>query len=475
MQGTMYWVVFLVAVLHSGHQALGKEEIVNEQEFHALCRMINWAEKGLKHITLARQVTEEALKIGIKYLEVAGEENAAELAKTQEISCTYKREVGGRNCVLYKTFWEGAQKAVEKQVASRNNLGRKDALGERTVEVRKKAMEAADIYHEVEREIIDLKANNMEAELNKALYGVDDFGGEIKPRGERSRVCGQNLHSGIVVGGNSLAVDLLCLCAMHSSRNGMKVCCTDCTTGENSNEWNPQSDEAPRWEFLKEKCTGHNLNHHDTEERLRNAEEEFIKAVTKVDSQQRNRVMYKLGDKENSRMRSCGADINKQQGICVHYGSDNGSTLPWMKALQKVEKEMKVTLQDKQDKSAKLKRIEELSQEIEKLIKGDTGRRRQQERQKRSVNPENSVPENPTAPSDPTQSTTHTDEKKRSVRKPISTGNGASKSYGSEEDDSYEYECEGENSACSDSPAKPTVKNSKSAINCPLGLILLLV
>ncbi|EAN77382.1 variant surface glycoprotein (VSG, atypical), putative [Trypanosoma brucei brucei TREU927] len=474
----MYWVVVLLTVLHSCHRALGKEDIVNQKEFEALCRMINWAEERLEHIKVTKRVTQEALKIGVRYLEVAGEEECRHIAKAQEDSCTKKMEDRKRNCGLYKNFWEEAQKAVKERAFSGEKLERKiDALGEHTVdEIKKKGMYGADIYHDVEAKRPSGNMRKMEEHLIKALYGMEYFSEDIKGGdSDRSRVCGQNLRNNKATGGWSLAVDLLCLCATHNSWKGRKkVCCADCSTGENRDEWNPESNEAPRWDFLKQKCAGRHRNRHDMIEKLSEAEENLMKTVTKIGTIPYTHT-YVLGTAVNSRIKPCGADINKQQEICVHYGSDNGTKLPWLKALQKVEKEMKLTLKDKQDKSAKLKRMEELNQEIESLIRGDTGRGGQRGRQKRSVNPENSVPETPADPSDPTQSVPHTNEKKRSVRKPISTGNGATKSYNSEEDDSYEYECEGENSACSDSPAKPTVKNSKSAINCPLGLILLLV
>nr|CAJ16160.1 variant surface glycoprotein (VSG), putative [Trypanosoma brucei brucei TREU927] len=473
----MYWVVFLVAVLHSGHQALGKEEIVNEQEFHALCRMINWAEKGLKHITLARQVTEEAQKIGLIYLEAAVEDEVTVLIELQEKACmSNEKRSHEKNCGLYKTFWQDAQKASKRTARSSVRQGVKNSLETHTMEdIKERAMEAADIYHEIEAKSPSEKLQKTEGQLNQALYGVSHSAEEIRAGGDRGRVCGQSLHSAIVVGGQSLAMDFLCLCAMHRSwSSGKSVCCTDCTTGDNREEWNPESNGAQRWDFLKQKCADDNSNQHDKEERLRGAEDYFVSAVTKT-RPGGSSILHRLGEKKNNQVKGCNGDKNRGQGICVQYGSDNGAALPWMKALDGVEKTISDLARGRQEMLAKLERIKELSQEIEKLIKGDTGRGRQRGRQKRSVNPENSVPENPTAPSDSTQSTTHTDEKKRSVRKPISTGNGASKSYGSEEDDSYEYECEEENSACSDSPAKPTVKNSKSAINCPLGLILLLV
>ncbi|CBH14906.1 variant surface glycoprotein (VSG, atypical),putative [Trypanosoma brucei gambiense DAL972] len=476
MQRSMYWVVFLVAVLQGSHLVSG-QDIVNQKEFEALCRIVNWAEEGLKQINLARQITQEAQKIGVRYLEVVGEEEGTKLADKQEKSCmSNEMESREKNCVLYKIFWEVAEEALNEKHARLQAPHRAvSTLEYHTMEkIREKAIEAADIYHHVGTKLFDLKANNMEEELNKALYGEMYSVDEIKPGGDRSRVCGQNLQRLQTTGGQSLAVDLLCLCATHSSWNGIKVCCADCTTGENSNEWDPESNGVHRWKFLKQKCADHNLNHNDTEERLRNAEEEIIKAVTKVDLQQRSRVVYRLGEKKNNQVNNCGAGTGRGHGICVLYHV-RGEELPWLKALQKVENEMKVTLKDKEDKSAKLKRMEELNQEIESLIKGDTGRGGQRGRQKRSVNPENSVPENPTAPSDSTQSTTHTNEKKRSARKPISTGNNASKSYGGDEVDSSDSKCKGENSACSDSPANPTVKSSKSAINGPLGLILLLV
>ncbi|EAN77385.1 variant surface glycoprotein (VSG, atypical), putative [Trypanosoma brucei brucei TREU927] len=473
MRRSMYWVVFLVAALQGIHLVSG-QDIVNQKEFEALCRIVNWAEKGLKQITLARQVTQEAQKIGVRYLEVVGEENAAELAKTQEDSCAYKREVGGRNCVLYKTFWQHAQEALKGTARSSVHHRAMNTLEYHTIEkIKEKAMHGADIYHDVGAESLSVKVEKIERKINQALYGMEYFTEEIKPGGDRSRVCGQSSRSEMIIGGNSLAVDFLCLCAMHSSWNGIKVCCTDCTTGENSNEWDPESNGVQRWKFLKQKCADHNPNYYDTEKRLRNAKQNFMDTVTTIHGRG-GRTLYKLGKKQSSEVNNCGAGTGRGQGICVLY-KGHGEELPWMKALVEVENEMEVLLQDKHNKSAKLERIKELSQEIEKLIKGDPGRGGQRGRQKRSVNPENSVPETPADPSDPTQSVPHTNEKKRSVRKPISTGNGATKSYNSEEDDSYEYECEGENSACSDSPAKPTVKNSKSAINCPLGLILLLV
>ncbi|SCU70529.1 variant surface glycoprotein (VSG), putative [Trypanosoma equiperdum] len=477
MQGTMYWVVFLVAVLQDSHLVSG-QDIVNQKEFEALCRIVNWAEEGLKQINLARQITQEALDIGVRYLEAVGEEEGTKLADKQEKSCmSNEMESREKNCVLYKKFWEVAEEALNEKHARLQAPHRAvSTLEYHTMEkIREKAIEAADIYHHVGTKLFDLKANNMEEELNKALYGEMYSVDEIKPGGDRSRVCGQNLQRLQSTGGQSLAVDLLCLCATHRSwSSGIKVCCADCTTGDNRDEWNPESNSAHRWKFLKQKCAEVNPTYGSTGKGLRDAQNNFIKLLTEVDTAPRNKNIYKLGERQNNRVNGCSGDRSKVHGICVLYHV-RGEELPWLKALQKVENEMKVTLKDKEDKSAKLERIKELSQEIESLIKGDTGRGRQRGRQKRSVNPENSVAETPTAPSDPTQSTTDTNEKKRGERKPTSTGNNASKSYGGDEDDSYDSECDGENLACSNSPAKPTVKSSKSAMNGPLGLILLLV
>ncbi|EAN77376.1 variant surface glycoprotein (VSG, atypical), putative [Trypanosoma brucei brucei TREU927] len=475
MQGTMYWVVFLVAVLQGIHLVSGQEEILNEQEFEALCRMINWAERGLKHIKVTKRVTQEALKIGVRYLEVAGEENAAELAEAQDYSCTKRMEDRKRNCGLYKTFWEEAQRVLNKGVDSGERPERKkNGLREHSAEIRKKAMEVADIYHEIEAKSPSGQVEKIEEQLNKALYGRTHTAEEIREREERSRVCGKTLPNPPNREDQSLAVDLLCLCAMHGSWNGREICCADCTTGRNSEEWNPESNSAHRWEFLKQKCAGVIPSYGSTGERLRDAKQNFMDAVTKITTR-RGEQLSKLGEKQNNNVKDCGADTSKSQGICMLYGAVDGVNLPWMKTLESVEDRIGLLMQESQDKTSKLERIKELSQEIESLIKGDTGRGRQQGRQKRSVDTENSVPETPADPSDPTQSTTDTNRKKQGERKPISTGNGASKSYGGDEVDSYDSKCDGENSACSDSPAKPTVKSSKSAINCPLGLILLLV
>ncbi|EAN77379.1 variant surface glycoprotein (VSG, atypical), putative [Trypanosoma brucei brucei TREU927] len=474
MQGTMYWVVFLVAVLQGIHLVSG-QDIVNQQEFEALCRMINWAERGLKHIKLAKQVTEEALSIGIRYLEVADADSAAQLGAAEHDACMDKREVREKNCGLYKTFWEESQRLLkEKHERSQaHHRGRNSLQYHTAEEIKSKVMEVADIFHEVKWELLELKVNNMEEQLNQALYGRTYSAEEIREREERSRVCGQSSRSEMIIGGQSLVMDLLCLCAMHSSWKEMRVCCADCTTGENGNTWNPGSNGAPRWKFLKQKCAGATTSYVSVRKTLRGAKQDFMDAVTEISANRRTNL-YKLGEKQNKEIKDCGADKNSKEGICVFYRERDGVVF-WMKALENVDNKMEVLLQDRTKKTSKLERIKELSQEIESLIKGDTGRGRQQGRQKRSVDTENSVPETPADPSDPTQSTTHTNEKKRIVRKPISTGNNASKSYGGDEVDSYDSKCDGENSACSDSPAKPTVKSSKSAINCPLGLILLLV
>nr|AGH60751.1 variant surface glycoprotein 1843 [Trypanosoma brucei] len=104
-----------------------------------------------------------------------------------------------------------------------------------------------------------LKADGLEADLEKALYGAAGKTGDLKASGGNSKAeCGTGTTGGPAKGtkaGTSLYFDLLCLCGgANTDTDAGKACCDSCEGNGNNNEWTVTADSKARAESIAQHC-----------------------------------------------------------------------------------------------------------------------------------------------------------------------------------------------------------------------------
>nr|AGH60685.1 variant surface glycoprotein 1775 [Trypanosoma brucei] len=104
-----------------------------------------------------------------------------------------------------------------------------------------------------------LKADGLEAGLEKALYRAAGKTGELKASGgDRKKACGKGSNGGPANGtmaGASLYFDLLCLCGgANTDTDAGKACCESCNGNGNNDEWTVTADAKARAESIAQHC-----------------------------------------------------------------------------------------------------------------------------------------------------------------------------------------------------------------------------
>nr|AEL79549.1 b-VSG [Trypanosoma brucei brucei TREU927] len=183
-----------------------------------------------------------------------------------------------------------------------------------------------------------LKADGLESDLNKALYGDGGKAAELKATGgTRKAACGTGSTGGPTKGtmaGTSLYFDLLCLCAGEGTdTNAGQACCETCNSAGNSNAWTVTDDGKRRAEAIAQQCPPYLTPDQLTAEALTTRMANFFK---KANQHKGNTQAEKfvLGYMSGNGADGCtGKASGANEGPCVMYDEDmilkGGHSLKW--------------------------------------------------------------------------------------------------------------------------------------------------
>nr|APD72763.1 variant surface glycoprotein 1125.1421 [Trypanosoma brucei] len=353
MCGIKYCVVLFALVLRTSISGEGK--IVNEDEFGALCSMINLAQAELRKIKEVRETIKGTIRIGARCLELTG-------GRVLDTICEGENS---RNCENRRTFWKKAESSSNKKIAG-------DGLLDRQTEemIRKIGGEAADLYEDVTRKRWVPFANALEEKINEALYGVPWRPEEIRENTtDRKQLCQQEISRNAVhYPPASLSRDLLCVCAIDlESVRKHRLCCEFCGYEDNREVWKPNKDSWERWNFLRAHCAFLGEPKEDFEK--------LARTFRRLINQQHNTpigVMYILEYQKRNSFWSLGLSSRGPMGPGVHYvlmGKEKTTDdIPWLKLLREVTMEMGQPAQDNVQEGEFTEALEKLEQDLEKLI-----------------------------------------------------------------------------------------------------------
>ncbi|SCU66449.1 Trypanosomal VSG domain containing protein, putative [Trypanosoma equiperdum] len=190
-------------------------------------------------------------------------------------------------------------------------------------------------------------ASQVQAKLNEALYGtqtVDDGVQLTASDGQtREETCGKtgdaNSKSRT---GDSLKIDVMCLCALQSVGQGAQVC-TDSTTATMSINPTGDTDLAEDWRKLKTGCRKLAPTAKLSAASLKAtvaALTAYIAAGRTADA----KTNFVLGKLRNNGNDGCKATADGADGACVYYGRGTGAGLrhqiKWATNLEEAAEEM---------------------------------------------------------------------------------------------------------------------------------------
>ncbi|AAZ13495.1 variant surface glycoprotein (VSG)-related, putative [Trypanosoma brucei brucei TREU927] len=353
MCGIKYCVVLFALVLRTSISGEGK--IVNEDEFGALCGMINFAKGALQRVEEAQEVNKSLTKIGSRCLELAGD---VKLNNT----CIDNND---ESCEYSKVFWDAAKLSM-----SEGNAGKESLDDEKLEKVKQVASAAETIYGNMTKRHWVLNGDIIKQMLNRALYGIPHQPKKMRERSAtRKRVCEEDVSQPEVNQGPvSLSRDLLCLCATdRKSRRKTKLCCENCVSGENRRVWRPRNDAQKRWNFLVSQCS--NVEGH---------KEGFAKLVEKFRRSLNHRVdgcsgtMYVLGKHKKQLFWPLEFLSGYVPGPGVHYIINTRAgmveDIPWLGELREIATLMGDSSEDNVEGRELKSAIEKLEGDLEELF-----------------------------------------------------------------------------------------------------------
>ncbi|SCU68602.1 Trypanosomal VSG domain/Trypanosome variant surface glycoprotein C-terminal domain containing protein, putative [Trypanosoma equiperdum] len=179
----------------------------------------------------------------------------------------------------------------------------------------------------------------LQKESNQALYGQDSGDGENSAEvpANRKTECGSNTAGGKKAG-QSLRLDMACLCAHSAATAVTQACCADCDTSGES-EWNTAALEKAKFEHIKPLC-----RHYEPEMRLstRNLNRATASLLTKIGGIQGStaKMKYVLGALNGTCGERCTGKSDANAGLCVIYkeitaGKCKAPDINWLQAAKR--------------------------------------------------------------------------------------------------------------------------------------------
>nr|APD73301.1 variant surface glycoprotein 1125.1017 [Trypanosoma brucei] len=188
-----------------------------------------------------------------------------------------------------------------------------------------------------------LKADGLETDLDKALYGDGGKSAELRASGGNSKAeCGTGTTGGPAKGtkaGTNLYFDLLCLCGAEAiDTDAGQACCDSCNSDPNHNAWTVTNDGKKRAEAIAQHCPPYLKPEQLTMEALTARMANFLKKANKhKGSGQAEKFV--LGYMSGNGQDGCtGKASGTNEGPCVMYDADiilkGGENLKWCTQLK---------------------------------------------------------------------------------------------------------------------------------------------
>ncbi|AAQ15663.1 variant surface glycoprotein (VSG)-related, putative [Trypanosoma equiperdum] len=335
MKATGCWVPLVVTVIGQLSCVVGaREPLVNEQEFGALCAMINFSQ-DLETQQLEESVKDSARHIGAIGLAV-GLQSLSEAEDVENVQVGRQGEGGGGGG--YWSFWEEAGTKLKgdktryiQWVEANFDILRKEKI--------KEAVENAHTCMKTNNNLwLELKMSPINKSLSDALSGSNKADVMIKQHLEAVEVCGGKGGQPSVWAGKSLIVDLLCICGGSPMPNDrQQACCEGCSTGANEDPWKPVEQSNTRWKHLAQRCKSIGTNEKLSSSSLSRATKVFLEVLKRSTAQKEGTKTF-LGAASGEPQHGCTGHTQPGNGKCVQYptemvGNENPA-VPWLLVLQ---------------------------------------------------------------------------------------------------------------------------------------------
>nr|AGH59918.1 variant surface glycoprotein 746 [Trypanosoma brucei] len=185
--------------------------------------------------------------------------------------------------------------------------------------------------------------------LTEALYGNGNKQVVVKHvQGNRSDVCGRAGGQTGKKAGETLALDLLCICAASDQdEDDVVTCCNGCNT-THVGVWEPQQNSPAHWNLLHPKCS--NVKREKTRPlQVLSAALRFFVSTLNTTSNSSSGPRNLLGAHDGSVEHGCSGGILDGHGRCVIYlprhVSESAPTIPWYLKLQEAATKMEELIQ----------------------------------------------------------------------------------------------------------------------------------
>nr|APD74880.1 variant surface glycoprotein 1125.4560 [Trypanosoma brucei] len=330
-------VVFLITGRLQVYGAISGGE--NQEDFEVLCELTALAKSKVNLVPAVDDTQDIAATIGVINISLANADFISKIDLKKDYSdsnASMKEAADGKPSkyaflknVLEVSHWQDKKSYAEV----RRQL---------TTAAKRKLIHAAEVAFQIretaKNEAQQIKAESVTAALTKVLYGETGHSKNARlPDTNRASGCGNSNKKGGSHAGNSIALNILCLCGKHSGEaRGNTACGKQLTGGELDNDWTPNADPTTLFNAIIEKCNTKKPSLGLSPAAINAALSRFAARMAK--SKGTNRDFHNtLGYLEGTGAGGCSGDATSTDGPCVAYQTaqlQNGlQGIPWVKEL----------------------------------------------------------------------------------------------------------------------------------------------
>nr|APD72675.1 variant surface glycoprotein 1125.431 [Trypanosoma brucei] len=331
-------VVFLITGRLQVYGAISGGE--NQEDFEVLCELTALAKSKVNLVPAVDDTQDIAATIGVINISLANADFISKIDLKKDYSdsnASMKEAADGKpsKYAFLKNVLEVSHGQDKKSYAEvrRRQL---------TTAAKRKLIHAAEVAFQIretaKNEAQQIKAESVTAALTKVLYGETGHSKNARlPDTNRASGCGNSNKKGGSHAGNSIALNILCLCGKHSGEaRGNTACGKQLTGGELDNDWTPNADPTTLFNAIIEKCNTKKPSLGLSPAAINAALSRFAARMAK--SKGTNRDFHNtLGYLEGTGAGGCSGDATSTDGPCVAYQTaqlQNGlQGIPWVKEL----------------------------------------------------------------------------------------------------------------------------------------------
>ncbi|RHW73211.1 variant surface glycoprotein [Trypanosoma brucei equiperdum] len=337
LQATIF---LLCVVVNIGQAAISGAE--NEEDFATLCMLINIAKRTITIPTAESDADALTANIGAINMSIAEDGLQARVDKAKKIDQLTGEAASAAKGLENK--WDFLQQAKQQIEGNKKTEYERWKQAQLTTKARRQISMVAEEAYKLHGKLMTvrtkLNASKINTKLKEALYGPKMTAAEVKTTSDsREAACGPTNGAGGADAGNSLAMDLLCICAKDNSDvSGHKACGQDWSSGSDAAKtWDPAQDASAIIADLLAKCQLQTTPATLSTAELQTAMTKFLNRIS-IARGSNGAKRRTLGTLESTGAGQCTGYQDSTNGPCVQYKAAHltgpAISIPWYVTLK---------------------------------------------------------------------------------------------------------------------------------------------